>query len=208
MRELDPAHYDPSRAGALLPWLRNAAVGHVLSFDPLAHPDLEEEAVVPVGPPGLAVRAYRLRGAFPRALVACRVTVVGAAEALGAPYSAGFDPARDVALEVDTHAKCREARARLSAFAPAEVAYEIEADGAGLLLVRDSFARGWRARVDGRPTAVLRANGKHRAVAVPGGRHQVVMWYEPPGLRAGLGATGLAAIAAVALLVRGRRRRA
>ncbi len=37
------------------------------------------------------------------------------------------------------------------------------------------------------PAPVLRANGKHRAVAVPAGKHEVVLRYEPPGLAAGIG---------------------
>ena len=69
--------------------------------------------------------------------------------------------------------------------------------------MRASHARGWRAHVDGVPAPVLRANGKHRAVAVPAGRHEVVLRYEPPGLLAGLALSGLSLLASALLLVRG-----
>ena len=59
---------------------------------------------------------------------------------------------------------------------------------------RQLRARLAGARVDGVPAPVLRANGKHRAVAIPAGRHEVVMRYEPPGLWIGIGLTALAAL--------------
>ena len=49
---------------------------------------------------------------------------------------------------------------------------------------------------------VLRANGKHRAVPVPAGKHDVVMRYEPPGLWIGIGITLLAALTSAAAWVR------
>ena len=66
-------------------------------------------------------------------------------------------------------------------------------------MVRASFARGWRARVDGVPAPVLRANGKHRAVAVNAGRHEVVLRYEAPGLLPGVAVSLLGLVAAAAL---------
>jgi uncharacterized membrane protein YfhO len=69
---------------------------------------------------------------------------------------------------------------------PGEERLAAEADGDGYLVVRASHARGWRAFVDGRPAAVLRANGKHRAIPIGAGRHAVTLVYEAPGLRVGL----------------------
>jgi uncharacterized membrane protein YfhO len=84
----------------------------------------------------------------------------------------------------------------------AEARYHVESDGDGYLVGRDSFARGWVAEVDGRRVGVLRANGKHRAVPIPAGSHEVVMRYRPPGLAAGLWATTLGLAAALLLWVR------
>jgi uncharacterized membrane protein YfhO len=72
---------------------------------------------------------------------------------------------------------------------PGHERYVVESDGSGYLVMRDSFARGFEASVDGRPEPVVRANGKHRAVYVPAGRHEVAVRYAPPGLRAGLWAS-------------------
>jgi hypothetical protein len=184
--ELTLESLEPGRVGRLLPWLRNAAVVRVLSLDELAHPDLEPLAEVPLGPPGLRLHAYHLSGSWARSYVACRVVTARSREAaLARPYAEGFDPARDVALEGPAHASCTAGRAERRESVPGRERHRVEVDGEGWLVSRQSHARGWAARVDGRETPVRRANGKHLAVAVPAGRHDVELLYRPPGLRAG-----------------------
>jgi hypothetical protein len=216
-RELGPEDYDPARAGALVPWLRNAGVARVLSLDPLADQALVPLARVEAGPPGVAVHVYGF-DTWPRASLACRASPVASREqALALPYRKDFDPWREVALEQQPGegpddalaATCTKGRARRTAFSAARESYEVETNASAYLVVRASYARGWRASVDGVPAPVQRANGKHRAVAVNAGRHEVVLWYEPPFLVAGI-AVSLASLVAAALLFvsgapRGRR---
>jgi hypothetical protein len=191
-RELDAAAYDPARVGSLVPWLRNSGVTRVISLDPLATPELTPLAVVPGGPPGLTIHVYGLRGAGERAYVACRAREERDVErALLQPYETTFDPSRDVALEGGAPPGCTSGSVRAAPAVPGREAYAVESDGAGYLVVRASYARGWQARVDGAAVPVQRANGKHRAVAIPAGRHTVEIRYEPPGLGVGLLATVL-----------------
>jgi hypothetical protein len=75
-----------------------------------------------------------------------------------------------------------------------------EADAATTLVVRDAWAPGWSARVDGAKVRMPR--GRHRELAVPAGRHRVVMSYAPPGLGVPLVASGLALAALAIVLVR------
>jgi hypothetical protein len=44
---------------------------------------------------------------------------------------------------------------------------------------------GWRATIDGQPAPLLRANYLLRGLYLPGGQHEVVLRFEPPGLAAG-----------------------
>ena len=185
-RELGPEDYAPGAVARLLPWLRNASVARVLSLDPLEHPDLHLLATIPVGLPGLDLHVYRLAAPWPRAYVACR-TVDGGGEPIMAPYRPGFEPGRDVALAGGASPTCGEGEARRASFAAGRERYEVTADGTGYLVTRDSYARGWRARVDGVEAPVLRANGKHRAVPLPEGAGEVVLEYHPPGLARGPG---------------------
>ncbi len=195
-RELGPEDYDPNAVAGLVPWLRNAQVSRVLSLDPLDHPDLQLLGKIPVVPALAAVHVYGLARPASPAYLACRVVrVPSREEALARPYTADFDPGRDLALELEGRASCGTGRAAPLRRDPGQELYETEADGEGYLVVRSSFARGWTAFVDGSPAPVCRANGKHRAVAVPAGRHQVALRYEPPGLKLGSGLSAISWIA-------------
>ena len=209
-RELGPEDYEPQRAGALLSWLRNAAVTRVLSLDALDHPDLVLLATVPLGPPHLTAHVYRVAGSWPRAFLACRTAEATDRAALGRPYSPGLDPGRDVSLEAGDRTPvggpaCREGAVTRLPSRPDEERFRVESDGAGYLVTRASFARGWTAKVDGVSAPVLRANGKHRAIPVAAGRHDVVLHYRAPGLGAGLGLSALAALAAAGTWIRAYR---
>jgi hypothetical protein len=186
-RELGPAEYDPEAVSGLIPWLRNAQVSRVLSLDPLAHPDLQLLGEIPVVLPWATVRVYALSHPASFAYLACRVLRASSGEeSLARPYAPDFDLSHDLALEHEGLATCRTGKATLLARVAGHETYETEADGDGYLVVRGSFARGWKGLVDGRPAAVLRANGKHRAIRVPPGRHEVDLRYKPPGLGPGL----------------------
>lgn len=206
-RELSPPYFAPDRVADLLPWMRNAAVTHVVSLDPVRHPALVPRARVPLGPPNVDLFVYQLAVTAPRVSVVCRARVVPTnSAALAAPYEAGFDLAADVAIEEADprrgEAACTSGHVRTLTTTPTETVFQVEADGAALLVVRESYARGWMASVDGRPARVLRANGKHRAVALPGGRHELRLRYEAPGLAGGLAVTLFSALAAAGLWLR------
>jgi len=104
-------------------------------------------------------------------------------------------------VEKGPRTSCREGRVRRVGAVAGVDRYVVETDGTGYLVMRDSFARGWRAWVDDLESPVVRANGKHRAVAVPAGQHDVVLRYDPPGLWPGLALTGLSVLAGLAAWV-------
>ncbi|MCX7016032.1 MAG: hypothetical protein NTW86_26330 [Candidatus Sumerlaeota bacterium] len=74
-------------------------------------------------------------------------------------------------------------------------------DGGGFVLLRDAFASGWSATVDGQRAPLLRAEGLFRAVPAPGGRHVVEFRYSAPGLKPGLALAALGALAWIALFI-------
>ena len=77
---------------------------------------------------------------------------------------------------------------------------------AGRLVVRETCAGGWAARVDGRPVGVDCVEGRYIGVALAAGRRRVELRYRPPRFSLGLAASALSALA-VAWLGRPLRRR-
>ena len=205
--DLGPEDYEPGRVAQLVPWMREAAVARVLSLDPLEHPDLRLRATVPLRPPQLVIHVYDLARPAPPAYVACRVLEARSREdAAKASLGPSFDPARDVVLEAGGLGRCHSGEVDVLREVPGEGRYRVRSDDSGWLVVRENIAAGWRATLDGRDAPVLRANGKHRAVALPEGGHDVVMRYEPPGLRAGVWSTATSALGILFLLLRPRGR--
>ena len=75
---------------------------------------------------------------------------------------------------------------------------EVEADAPSLLVLSHTYQQGWQATVDGHSAPVRRVNGLVLGVPVPAGHHDVKVWFEPPGLRPGV---GLAAVAGFSLFI-------
>lgn len=97
--------------------------------------------------------------------------------------------------------------ATIVSYAPERVVIQVDAGSPALLVLTDTFYPGWRARVDGDDTEILRANGLFRAVPVPTGRHEVVFSYEPASLRVGLLGSMLGALLLVGIPLAARRSR-
>jgi hypothetical protein len=105
----------------------------------------------------------------------------------------GVDPRRVVLLQqaaapllpaapAPATAPGREAAAgtaRILRYANTEVDVEVNAPAGGFLLLTDVWHPWWRARVDGRPAEILKADVVFRAVAVGPGLHRVVFTFEP-----------------------------
>jgi hypothetical protein len=77
-----------------------------------------------------------------------------------------------------------------------------EADAPTTLVMRDAWAPGWSARVDG--ALVEMPRDRHRRVSLPAGRHRVVLRYAPPRAGIAIAVFVLALVALGWLLVPGR----
>jgi len=93
---------------------------------------------------------------------------------------------------------------RLAEPDPQTIVLGANLDRPGFVLVADTFYPGWTAKVDDVPTAIHPANLLFRAVAVPAGKHTIVMKYGSSWLRIGGGLTLIGFLLAAALLVRDR----
>lgn len=114
---------------------------------------------------------------------------VGTLPVLGA---ADFAPAEVVLLpkEAETEATAKEKAAMKIAqekYSPHRVEFEVAADRPGWVTIAQAFYPAWRARVDGRPVKLWRANHAFQALEVPAGSHRVEVQYVDRRFQIGLG---------------------
>jgi Bacterial membrane protein YfhO len=152
------------------------------------------------------------RLAAPRAFVAGATRVAtGEQEELAIVGEPRFDPRRQAILSADELDGPVSGTAGGSARVVGErddaVTLRATLPHAGLVVLGDAWAPGWRVEVDGRDARALRTNVVLRGVAVPAGTHEIAWRYRVPGLRLGaaLSALGLALLLLWGGLARRRR---
>jgi Bacterial membrane protein YfhO len=139
----------------------------------------------------------------PRAFVAPRWRAAATAEeALAALAAPGREDDPATVTLIDPPPGRMDARAPLSPCVarqprPEEVRIDCDSPAGGYAVLLDEWAPGWEATADGRPAAILLADGLFRAVAIGPGPHRIVFSFRTPGLRAG------AAVSLVAWLALG-----
>lgn len=83
---------------------------------------------------------------------------------------------------------------------------EVRAEGPGVLVIAESWDRGWSASVDGAAGRLLRVNHAQMGMLLGPGLHRVVLRYRVPGLAEGAALAGLTLAVFGALGLRERRR--
>lgn len=143
-------------------------------------------------------------GRTPRARVAQRVfSRPGTTEALERILAPDFTPGVDIVIEGPGLSEAASdpgpSAARIIVDENDRIEIEVESTKGGWLVLRDSFRRGWRARVNGLDSPIAKADVLFRAVRVPSGKSAVSFTYSTPGLEAG----GLLGFLSVLVVLRG-----
>jgi hypothetical protein len=167
--------------------LREAGVRFVLSVQPFLNSALHlVDVAAPARAAPLKVYVYTLAGSLP-------------------------DPAIwPVPDDLDQQGRGQTlegARVRYLDDRPGFVRLAVETPRDAYLILRRSDAAGWSATVNGRPTAVVAANGRHQAVAVPPGNSVVSLIYRDPNAWLGSVISMMSAVAVAILWLRGSRGR-
>jgi hypothetical protein len=189
--------------------LRAFNVDHVVSFRPLSIAGLSLSREVPEYYSWL----YRIEDPVPRAYVVNRGHVENdVMRTLQRLSGSDFDPRAEVLLdrEISTGPdRALDAKTEIVHYANTEVTVQTESNADGILVLLDSHYPGWKAYVDGKETAIARANHFYRAVPLPRGRHVVEFKYEPLSFKLGLfiSLSTIIAVIGISLLLHFRSRR-
>jgi hypothetical protein len=164
------------------------------------------------------IQVFERTAALPRAWwVPEAREVASPGAALSALRSPGFDPRREVVLELPPGAARpappagsaapsdlgTEPEVAIQAYAPEQVDVSVRAPRPGWLVLSDLHYPGWIASVNGVPAPIERANHLFRAVGVSAGESEVRFEYRPASLRHGA-LVSLATALGLTALVLGR----
>lgn len=167
-------------------------VHHLLRRQPAVG---ERLALVERGAGGRLV--YALAGAMPALCRAGRARFVrDGEEAWRAVSAPGFDGCRDLVIEGAAggaaEGESETAMVLVTARGASWIELQTRGAGAAWLVWSQAWSPRWRARVDGRETAVRRANYLFQAIAVPAGESRVRLEYSEPALGQGAWSAALA----------------
>jgi hypothetical protein len=160
-------------------------------------------------------RLIELDVAQPRVSVVPSWTAVDdGSRALEMVLGRGFDPAETAVVEgrprIEPVPGTQGGTATYVETAPEDVRLEVFADGPSIVVVRNTWERGWSATVDGQPAPLLRADFFLQGIPVGPGPHEVRLVYREPAIAWGLLGSALAWLgfgaAAAATVVAARRR--
>ena len=130
-----------------------------------------------------------VEAALPRAIVVPEAIVVPGMHAVAATLDPDRDPRRTTVLE-EGEPQLLPALAspeplgsvRLISQGRSRVELLAETPSEGILVLYNTFERGWNATLNGRPTPILRADAAFLGVRLPPGTHRVRFEYSPRGL--------------------------
>jgi hypothetical protein len=132
------------------------------------------------------------------------------AAALAAIQAQGFDPGQQVVVVGDAPPPVGDAGGVAEPVivqrqGSSSLTVDVEAAAPGIVVVSAMWYPGWQATVNGAPAQVLQADAGLQAVAVPAGKSQVVLSFQPTLWRWGLIAAAVGVLLIVSLIAMERR---
>ncbi len=174
-----------NRDNLSLPLFDMMNVRYIISFE-----DLNSAQYTLVYDNG-GVKLYDNKNCLPRAFFVSSYEVSNSPDkTITSLISRSFDPLEKVYLtkapvwlkEPSGNYYPAKQEVRIVEYKPDRVILLAETPKDSLLFISDTFYPGWRAVIDDKPTEIYEANYSFRCIAVPQGRHQVVLYYYPKAL--------------------------
>lgn len=107
-------------------------------------------------------------------------------------------PMGDFSKRIDALKKCTLEHMKMD---HDTISGNIDADKDRWLCLAVPYSSGWRAYLDGKETALYRANIQYMAVQIPAGEHEIRLVYETPFLRVGVCISAVTALLCIAGMI-------
>ena len=121
-------------------------------------------------------------------------TVASLAEARDLIEHGRIDLRQTALTEYDLPSSAGSGSVEVSKYEPSRINLSLQASGAALLVLSETYYPGWKAWIDDQPVAIHPVDIALRGVVVPSGTHQLRMEYHPPILPISLGISAATAI--------------
>jgi hypothetical protein len=162
--------------------------------------------------PGRIIEWSRQAGSLPLITGGQQPLFATPSESLPALTNAAFDPGQVVFLPAEAKtagASTRSGKVSISnaRFDAHQIDCATRSPSGGWIVVAQTYYHRWRAYVDGKPTALWRANYAFQALQVPSGHHVVRLRYTDSAFRTGLVLSFLSLLGLGALWLTERSRR-
>ena len=132
------------------------------------------------------VKCYERRPALPRLRVAEAVETVKDFPACLERAKAGSDSGAERVIDASRAWPQGSGVVKDVEWGQSRIAARAEMEGAGTVVLADTYYPGWEALVDGKPVRIYRANCAFRAIQVPAGDHRLEFRFTPVAFRLGL----------------------
>ena len=155
------------------------------------------------------VHLYRFNRAQPRAWLVHTVRVVAPEQTWAALNADDFDPASAVVLNTAlplAPGPAGDDALSIEQRTSGRLGIRTRSGANALLVVSEISYPGWKASVDGQPTALLPADGVLMAVALSGGEHLVILTFDPDLVKIGAVVSVASTLLCAAALLRARSR--
>lgn len=133
---------------------------------------------------------YQNNNAFPHAFLVGEYRVINDdKQILKTIFSNDFNPRREIVLETDPKIIKTDkdvGEAKIISYKPNSMEISVDARSNALLFLTENYDKGWKASVDGKSEAILRADYAFRAIKIGSGKHIVRFWYDPWSFRLGV----------------------
>ena len=158
------------------------------------------------------VTVFENRRALPRAWLVSTAAPLAENQAIGTiksstlPDGRRFDPASMALVDPSTpppvsHFTPGVSRVVVDRIGDGDIGVRVSSEGGGFLVLSENAYPGWHARVDGAEVPICRTDVTLQGIVVPAGTHRVAFTMESRAMRAGMVASGGAALAMLALLI-------
>jgi len=114
-----------------------------------------------------------------------------------------FDLEKSVVLEKDPNidrVEDFEGSVSLLNYEPNKINIESNSENDGILVISDNFYPGWKAKINGEETEILRANYTFRGIVVPKGDNKIEIYYFPDSFKWGV-AIAMISITSIGLIL-------